>query len=510
MTAVAAAFAVSLLGALALTPLVRAAALRRGRVEAPGTSYRKIHDRHVPRLGGIAIVAAFYLSLACIVVIDGATRELFMANRLLALGLLLGGVPIVLLGLFDDTRGAGALIKFTVQAAVATALYALGFRIEAVTLPFGLELVLGACALPVTVLWIAGVVNAVNLIDGLDGLAAGVTAVAAGAVFAVALLHGDLLMMLFTAALAGALVGFLFFNFNPATIFMGDTGSLFLGYMIAVTSLQASTTPVASVALLTPLLALGLPILDTGMALVRRLVRGQHPFQGDRGHIHHRLLEMGLSHRGAVLSLYFVAFVFALFAVGVNLTGGRAHAAVVVLALIGTALLALRIWLVVFDYQQVRCSRRRNRRLRRARRQFARRAADATDRDSVFAALVETLSEFDVACVELFPGPPSRQRGWRRCGAGATTLRVERPLTATGGLVRIGWDDGRTELAAEEGGALEQLLGTVERSWRALTLQPSGRRAASGPDAAGRRANRGVRPGSGHGAAVESAQAQAW
>lgn len=463
MTVVAFAFIVALVLSLGLTPLVRCAALYRGTVEAPGTSFRKIHDRDVPRIGGVAIVIAFYFPLLCLLAIDSEAGAVIRANRALFMGLLLGGLPIVALGIYDDVRGAGASIKFTVQFVVATALYLAGFRIDIVTLPLGHEFAMGAYAFPLTVLWFVGLINALNLIDGLDGLAAGVTTVAAAAIFLVAFANGDLLAMLFVATLAGALIGFLFFNFNPATIFMGDTGSLFIGYVIAVASLQGSTTASASVALLTPLLALGLPIFDTSMALIRRLVRGQHPFQGDREHIHHRLLDMGFSHRGAVLALYLVAAMFAAFAILVHTTEGWLNGGIVLVAAMTVGLLTVRMRLVEFDQQQLVACRRRNRRLRRSQLRFAARVGESLDLDDTFAALVEALRELEVAQIEMRPSPTRRSRRWCQGDADDAVFSVERRLRGTDGVLWVAWNDGRRSLGAAEGGALDRLVATLEQ-----------------------------------------------
>lgn len=463
MIAIGAALLLAFLSALALTPVVRRIALAHGTVEAPGTSYRKIHRGHIPRIGGIAIVIAFYVPLACLFLVDSSTGALFTGNSRLALALMLGGIPIVALGLYDDLFGANAVVKFSVQTGVALVLFAIGFRVEIVSLPFGSELALGPYALPLTLIWVVGLINALNLIDGLDGLAAGVAVVAASAIFVVALVNGNLLMMLFMAALVGSLLGFLVFNFNPATIFMGDTGSLFLGYVVAMTSLQTSTKGAATVALLTPLLALGLPILDTCMAFFRRIVRGQHPFQGDREHIHHRLLDMGFSHRGAVLVLYLVALAFAAFAITVAVTDGLVNALVIGAALFCIALLVYRMRLIVFDRDELAACRQRNRSLRRTQRRFAEQVSDASDMDRVFDALVDAMSDLQAAQIDLTPAPGTATRRWRRRGAHRETLVIERPIAATDGALRIAWDDGRTLLAAEDGSALDRMVQTMDR-----------------------------------------------
>ena len=173
---------------------------------------------------------------------------------------------------------------------MAGLLYKLGFRIDAIANPFGEPIALGWASLPFTMFWIVGVINALNLIDGLDGLAGGVALVAVITTFLVSLQRGHPLMMLFSAALAGAIVGFLFYNFNPASIFMGDTGSMFLGFVLAATAIQTNQKASTAVAVLIPAIALGLPIMDTLLAIGRRAVRGRPLFQADKEHIHHRLI----------------------------------------------------------------------------------------------------------------------------------------------------------------------------------------------------------------------------
>jgi UDP-GlcNAc:undecaprenyl-phosphate GlcNAc-1-phosphate transferase len=183
-------------------------------------------------------------------------------------------------------------------------LFAAGNRIEYVTLPFVGSFALGALSLPLTLLWVVGVINALNLIDGLDGLAAGVAFFGVATTFVIAFLHHDPLMMLFMAALGGAVVGFLAYNFNPASIFMGDAGSMFLGYVLGVGAMRTSQKSSTVVAILVPIVALGLPIADTLLAILRRAIAGRPIFSADRGHIHHRLLDVGLSQRKAVFVLY--------------------------------------------------------------------------------------------------------------------------------------------------------------------------------------------------------------
>src|SRR6185437_7605969 len=235
MRTAAAAFILSMLCGTFLTPLVRRLAHRFGALDHARSS-RKIHGHPVPRLGGIAIVIAFYVPLVGLMLFHGGVGLLFLSEREHVIGLFAGGLVIALLGLYDDLRGANAWKKFAVQFLVAGILFQLGFRFDVLANPFGEPIHLGWANLPFTLFWIVGVINAMNLIDGLDGLAGGVALVAVITTFLVSLQRAHPLMMLFSSALAGSIIGFLFYNFNPASIFMGDTGSMFLGFVLATTA----------------------------------------------------------------------------------------------------------------------------------------------------------------------------------------------------------------------------------------------------------------------------------
>ncbi len=306
MRAAGTAFLVATVTSGALTPLVRNLARRLGALDHALTS-RKVHGRPIPRLGGVAIVLAFYAPLVALLFVHSDVGGRFWAHPEKALGLLGGGLAIAALGVYDDLKGANARTKFLVQFGVAVLVYAAGFRVDRIANPWGAPLELGWLGLPFTMLWIAGVVNALNLIDGLDGLAGGVALIAISTTLAIAVMRGEPLMILFTAALAGAALGFLFYNFNPATIFMGDTGSMFLGFVLATTAIQTNQKSSTAVAIVVPIIALGVPIADTLLAMARRAARGAPLFSADRGHIHHRLLDLGLSHRATVLVLYGVS-----------------------------------------------------------------------------------------------------------------------------------------------------------------------------------------------------------
>jgi UDP-GlcNAc:undecaprenyl-phosphate GlcNAc-1-phosphate transferase len=305
-------FAAALVTGLIVTPIVRGYAQLRGLLDQPGG--RKVHEVPIPRLGGVA------MAIAIAVAIGGAT----LANPDLGstLGLrpnrapaILAGVGLLLVvGIVDDVRGMRALVKLVFQVAAALLAWWLGLSIEQLFFPWGM-VELGPFALPLTVAWIVGVINAVNLIDGLDGLAAGVVLTVLGAFGLLAAADGVDPTLFIVAATIGAAVGFLAYNLHPATIIMGDTGSMVLGFVVAAVAISLTQDGVRPQAPWVPIIALGVPIIDTLWAVVRRTARGEPFFVADRGHIHHQLLRLGFSHRDAMLSLTAVSGGLAMIAV---------------------------------------------------------------------------------------------------------------------------------------------------------------------------------------------------
>jgi UDP-GlcNAc:undecaprenyl-phosphate GlcNAc-1-phosphate transferase len=219
---------------------------------------------------------------------------------------------VFLLGVYDDIRGVGPYVKFSVQAVAACLLFFGGLRIVNIPVLFGSHTLPWYFGLPITVLWVLAITNAFNLIDGLDGLAAGSALFSTLVAFVVALLNGSSLVTLMTIALAGAILGFLRYNFNPATIFLGDSGSLFIGFLLSALALLGAQKSPTIVAVAIPVVSFGLPILETTLSVIRRLISGRPVFTADREHIHHKLLQHGLTHRQVVILLYGVSAVFAL------------------------------------------------------------------------------------------------------------------------------------------------------------------------------------------------------
>ncbi|MBX2812203.1 MAG: undecaprenyl/decaprenyl-phosphate alpha-N-acetylglucosaminyl 1-phosphate transferase [Myxococcales bacterium] len=334
------AFCLALVVAALSTPIVVWVAHRKGWLDLPNES-RKVHSRAVPRLGGVAVVLAFFAPILCLALYENRVSDLLYSDIRLIAGLFSGALAIVTLGVYDDLRNASVRTKLLVQCGVASILWLCGFRIELLSSPVGDVINLGVFSLPLTVLWIVGVINALNLIDGLDGLASGVALLATSVLFGVAMVGNAILLCLITAALAGAIVGFLFWNFNPAKIFLGDSGSMFLGFVLSAVSIWTQQKGATAVALLVPVLALGLPILDTSLSFIRRLRKGCSPFQADKEHLHHRLLALGFSHRGAVLVLYSVSILFCLGALALLETDAT-HRAIVLSVMVAMASLLVR------------------------------------------------------------------------------------------------------------------------------------------------------------------------
>ncbi len=299
-------FATALVFAISATPLARWLAVRVGAVDHP--SERKIHSSPMPLLGGVAIYGAFLVALILF-------EDRFYIPQIVSI--LVGATWVSFLGIWDDRIGMGAGLKLLGQIFGALILIATGVTTETFHQPL-----LDAA---VTLIWVVGITNAMNLLDNVDGLSGGIAAVASAFFLLIAALNGQYLVGSLTAALLGASIGFLFYNFNPASIFMGDTGSLFLGFVLAAVGLKLRFVGHPDVVTwLTPLLVLGLPIFDTTLVVVSRLRRGLNPLtHPGKDHLSHRLMAMGFTARETVLTLYLVAVVLgvlAMFAVEAGAT----------------------------------------------------------------------------------------------------------------------------------------------------------------------------------------------
>jgi UDP-GlcNAc:undecaprenyl-phosphate GlcNAc-1-phosphate transferase len=479
-----------------LTPLVRRWATRLGGLDRAGSS-RKVHTQPIPRVGGIAVVLGFVVPLLGLFFWENDVSTLFFAHPNRVLGLFVGGVAIALLGLYDDVRGANARVKFAAQGIVAIVMYPLGYAVHVVANPFGDPVQLGLLSGPLTVLWIVGIINALNLIDGLDGLAAGVAVIVVMLTFAVALGRLDVLMCLFMASLAGAVLGFLLYNWNPASIFMGDTGSMFLGFVLGVSTVATNQKSSTAVAILVPIVALGLPIADTLLAMLRRAALGRPIFAADREHIHHRLFDLGLSHRQTVLVLYAVCVFLAL--VAFSLTYVNSSDVALLLAMAGSlAFLGLRrlgyLHVSRETFRQSLIARERNHELRRALRGVSERLERAAHLEGLFQALPPVVPALGADAVTVWlavaPGV-SETREITAMSRLATAAAPRAPLTVqmpiqvraardTGGSLEVTWRTHAGAIDRDSEIFLERLVRHLETALARIHKRPFGPLAAPG------------------------------
>lgn len=305
MTTYLTSFIVSFIFVCMVTPILIKIGLKFGFVDQ--VNQRKIHRGAIPRIGGIGISLGTLLPifLLCFFFHSGVIINT-PNNMFLYFG---GGLAISLLGLVDDIKGVNAKIKLLFQIVIAFLATQHGALVESLPMPWG-RLELGIFSYALTIFWIIGIINAFNLIDGMDGLSSGITLFSSLTIAMLAIANGYLPTALVALALAGAVTGFLIYNFNPARIFMGDSGSMFIGYILAVLSLRSQSKAHAVVSIMVPIIAMGLPILDTTLAFMRRIMRHQSIFAADKQHIHHFLLSLGFNQRKTVLILYAISVTF--------------------------------------------------------------------------------------------------------------------------------------------------------------------------------------------------------
>ncbi len=281
-----------------LTPLAKKFAIKVGAIDVPKDS-RRVHTKPIPRMGGLAIYAAFTICMFLFSDIE--------FNKLV--GIFLGSTILVITGMVDDIKPLRASVKLLIQIAAALVLVKFGFRIEFLTnfLNNSGYIFFDGLSIPITVIWIVGITNTINLVDGLDGLATGIATIAAVTFAYVSYSTGNIPIAVLSMMLAGSSLGFLPHNFNPASIFMGDTGAYFLGFVLAAISIEGTLKGTTAITLVIPVLALGLPIFDTAFAIIRRALNKKPIFGADKGHFHHRLLHIGLGQKRAVLVIYMIS-----------------------------------------------------------------------------------------------------------------------------------------------------------------------------------------------------------
>jgi UDP-GlcNAc:undecaprenyl-phosphate GlcNAc-1-phosphate transferase len=330
-------FVVTALLTYLLTPLLLFVCKRFKWFDQPDTA-RKLHDRPIPRLGGVVIFTVFNIGLSLLFFRSNLITDFFRLHLEDVKYIMIPGICIFLIGLYDDIVGLSPKKKLFLQALAAVLLFQHGFRITEIANPFGDTIRVEYLSLPITVLWIVGITNAFNLIDGMDGLAAGIAFFVSVSTFAVSFAMNHQLVSIFSILIAGTTLGFLKYNFSPARIFMGDAGSYFLGFLLGAIAIQGSQKSSAIVSITIPLLLLGVPIIDTSLTIVRRFLDGTPILSADHGHIHHRLLKVVRSRRATVLILYFFTVLLGLLSFLVVIGGDK------IVALISVGVGAAAVW----------------------------------------------------------------------------------------------------------------------------------------------------------------------
>ncbi|KIX91672.1 UDP-phosphate N-acetylglucosaminyl 1-phosphate transferase [Staphylococcus microti] len=293
--------AVSMIVSLITAPIVIAVSKKLDIVDKP--NFRKVHTKPISMMGGAVILIAFFIGIWLGHPIERETKPL-----------LLGAIVIYLVGLIDDLYDIKPILKLLGQIGAASIVVMYGVTIDFITLPMGPTLHFGWFSIPITIIWFVAIINAINLIDGLDGLAAGVSTIAYVTIAFIAILQGNIFIIMICSVQIGALLGFLVFNFHPAKIFLGDNGALLLGFIIAFVSLLGFKN-ITLISLFFPVVILAVPFIDTLFAMIRRVKKGQRIMQADKSHLHHRLLDLGYTHRQTVILIYAIAIMFSVVSV---------------------------------------------------------------------------------------------------------------------------------------------------------------------------------------------------
>lgn len=330
-------FIIAVFISLFMTPAAKKVAVSLGAVDIPKDN-RRVHKRPMPLMGGLAIYVSVIVSSLAFLPVDKTL-----------ISIIIGGTLILISGIIDDMKGLSPKAKLAFQVIAAVVLIYGDVKIDAVTNPFGgpgSVLVLDGFSIPLTIFWVVGITNTLNLIDGLDGLAAGVTMISSLSFLFVANRFNYLPIMIMSAIVAGSCLGFLPYNFKPAKIFMGDTGALFLGFILAALSIEGVMKSVATIAVIVPIIILGVPIFDTTFAIFRRLLNGKSIAEADKGHLHHRLLQRGFSQRNTVLILYTISAAFGICAILISSIDSKKAVMFSVIICIIIILLAMKMGLI--------------------------------------------------------------------------------------------------------------------------------------------------------------------
>ena len=445
-------FLIATVASLVTTPLIRRLCQRFKLLDVP-VDGRRIHRIAIPRLGGLALYLSCLAALSLLPFVDNLLTETLSGLKSEFLMLAIPATLVLLLGIYDDLRGTNAVVKFVVLGVIASLFYAMGGRIDALSVPF-----FGPVQLPallsfvITIVWLVGITNAFNLIDGMDGLASGAALFSSLVILGVSVSHERTLTIVVSLVLCGALAGFLRYNFNPASIFLGDSGALFIGFVLAALSVLGTQKATTAVAIVVPILAFGFPVVDTAMTMARRLVSRKPIFKGDDEHIHHMLLARGWSQRRAALVLYGVCLVFGLAALIFPATGSKLTG--FMLFVISVAVIIAVGHLRYHEVDEIRAGVKRtvaDRRLRVANNIRVRRAAralsKASDLHEMFEAMRHMLDFGEFTFANALVGQAGRAEINERAFMASLARHPEQPLELRNGRVSWAWspdgDDSR-------------------------------------------------------------------
>ncbi|HEX6648707.1 MAG TPA: hypothetical protein VF075_04190 [Pyrinomonadaceae bacterium] len=427
-------FLIATIASLVVTPLIRRLCERYKLLDVPADG-RRVHKTAIPRLGGLALYLSCLAALSTLPFVDNLLTQTLSGFKSQFLLLLIPATLVLLLGGYDDLRGTNAVVKFVGLGLIATLFYAMGGRIDALSIPlFGSVQLPPLLSFVITVVWLVGITNAFNLIDGLDGLASGAALFSSLVILGVSISQERTLMIVVSLVLCGALAGFLRYNFNPASIFLGDSGALFTGFLLAALSVLGTQKATTAVAIVVPILAFGFPVVDTLMTMGRRMLSRKPVFEGDKEHIHHMLLARGWSQRRAALVLYGVCALFGFTALIFPATGSKLTG--FMLFVISVAVIIAVGHLRYHEVDELRAGVKRtvaDRRLRVANNIRVRRAAlalsKASDLHEMFEATRHLLDfgEFTFANAQV--GQPGRQVFWSWSATGEETNGDHRPAT---------------------------------------------------------------------------------
>ena len=472
-------FLIATLSSLVVTPVVRRICHRFKLLDVPEDG-RRVHKHAIPRLGGVAIFVSMMIALSVLPLVSNLLTQSLQSYRDELLISLLPAALVLLLGIYDDLRGTNAAVKFLGLGLIAALFYFMGGRIEVLAVPFfGAVHLHPIVGFLVTIFWLVGIANAFNLIDGMDGLAPGAALFSSVVILVISIGQENPLMIVVSVVLCGALAGFLRYNFNPASIFMGDSGALFVGFLLAALAVLGTQKATTAVAVLTPILAFGLPVVDTGVTMARRMIGGRPLFQGDSEHIHHMLLARGWSQRRVALVLYAVCAIFGLLAALFTKTSSPQTG--FVLFVIAVAVVVAVGHLRYHEVDELRAGMMRSvgdRRIRVANNIRVRRAglsvSKAANLNDLFDAVALMLEFQEFSHAKLLLGQKGRGEVNDRALKSIQTLRPAQSVEFPNGRILWSWQgvdqNGGQVLESSDFWSFRLPLATANGEWGSLNL----------------------------------------